>query len=115
MTARRVVLLTGSELRHDYVRKSLALADGIELASSFCEGAERGLRAQLEQKGDTGWTELAHVAAREQVERDFFKDFVKTSPDESRQVHIPKGAINDDSRFHLPRYDCNMFPHGAAS
>lgn len=94
-TPRRIVVLTGSELRHDYVRKVIAAHDGIEVLATYCEGVEQGLRARLELRDHLEWIERAHIEAREQVECDFFEDYVAIAQDFSNPKHLPKGAIND--------------------
>ena len=41
---RRIVILTGSELRHEFLRMYLALSENIEVIYSYCEGQEKSLR-----------------------------------------------------------------------
>ena len=94
-TPRRVVILTGSELRHTYVRKIIAADEGIEVVATYCEGVEQGLRARLEKRDHLEWIERAHIDARDQVERDFFEDYVASAEDFSRPRYLAKGAIND--------------------
>lgn len=91
----RIVILTGSELRHAYMRKAIALAEGIEVARSYCEGTEKSLAniVRQQQRGDD--IRLGHLAAREQSEQDFFASFVALAPDRSAPVFLPKGAINE--------------------
>ncbi|MBF0251424.1 MAG: hypothetical protein HQL35_12440 [Alphaproteobacteria bacterium] len=93
----RVVILTGSELRHSFLRKAFGLADGIEVLLSVCEGEEKSLRSRiLRQKDDGLSTRLRemHVTGREQSEQDFFSSFVSLTPDRSNPLHIPKGDVN---------------------
>ena len=90
----RVLLLTGSELRHDFFRRFLALSEGFEVIGSYCEGREKSLRALTERRTALGDVRRRHVQAREQSERDWFELFLETTPDRSRPHHIPKGAIN---------------------
>jgi hypothetical protein len=106
---KRIVLLTGSELRHAFFRKAMALMPGILVLRSCCEGTEKSLRNLVEaragaragvekradQAGGTADLELAHLAARERSEEDFFGPFVELAPDRSHPVHLPKGAINE--------------------
>jgi phosphoribosylglycinamide formyltransferase 1 len=112
---RKIVLLTGSELRHAFFRKAMALMPGIEVLRSYCEGTEKSLRTLVETRaeaqaaaetragaraaaetraGGEANLELAHLAARERSEEDFFGSFVRISPDRSNPLHLPKGAIN---------------------
>ena len=116
---RKVVILTGSELRHRFFRKALALIPGIEVLRSYGEGTEKSLRTLVEaragacggvearpgarggvetpadQAGGEADLELAHLAARERSEEDFFGPFVELAPDRSHPLHLPKGAINE--------------------
>src|SRR5262245_28135433 len=89
----RVVILTGSELRHTFFRKFLAGSDGIDVVGSYCEGLEKSLAALL--PSDAGESLRArHIANRAQSEVDFFGLFVEQAPDRSQPVFLPKGEIN---------------------
>ena len=89
---RRVVVLTGSELRHDYFRLRLARMPGIAVLRTYCEGREKSLQALAAKK--CAELELWHLAAREQSERDFFELYVREVDDRSNHVFVEKGAIN---------------------
>jgi phosphoribosylglycinamide formyltransferase 1 len=92
----RIVLLTGSELRHSFVRKAIALFPGVTMMRSYCEGAEKSIRRLVESAGSSADSAQArHLAARDQSEDDFFAAFVALAPDRSAPVFIPKGAINE--------------------
>jgi phosphoribosylglycinamide formyltransferase 1 len=91
-----IVLLTGSELRHCFVRKAIALFPGILTMRSYCEGDEKSIRRFVESTDQGVNTVRArHLAARDQSEEDFFASFVALAPDHSAPVFIAKGAIND--------------------
>ncbi|MBI5164236.1 MAG: hypothetical protein HY985_10085 [Magnetospirillum sp.] len=91
----KVVILTGAEVRHDFVRKVVANTEGIETLAVYREAATQGLAAQVE--ADPGASSLMkrHVRLREQDESDFFAAAVRLLPDRCRQVDLAKGAIND--------------------
>jgi phosphoribosylglycinamide formyltransferase-1 len=92
---KRTVILTGSELRHTYLRKAMALSPRIDVTLSFCEGLEQSL-AETIDKGATGAEmQTAHLQSRAQSEDDFFGAFVALTADQSHPHFIPKGAIND--------------------
>lgn len=93
----RIVILTGSELRHEYFRKKLATENRISVAATFCEGLERSHSALVER--DTGEKDMRrnHLLARTQSEKDFFEDYCDAVADQSKPRFIPKGAVNDDS------------------
>lgn len=90
---KRIVILTGSELRHTFMRKFLALSEDIQVIQSYCEGLEKSLPAIVAGEPETT-LRMNHLANREQSEQDFFGLFVDTTPDYSRPVFLPKGAIN---------------------
>jgi len=91
---KRIVVLTGAELRHAFFRKYLALQPGVEILRSYCEGVEKSLQNLLRQEeGDKTWRKR-HLQARDCSERDFFQLFVQTVSDQSQPVFIRKGDIN---------------------
>lgn len=92
---KRIVILTGSELRHDFFRKYVGLSEGIEVINSYCEGQEKSLRAITEKDEEVNDIRLKHLSARERSEKDFFGLFTETSADYSKPVHLPKGEINN--------------------
>lgn len=94
---KRVIVLTGSELRHTYFRLSLAADKRFRVLASFCEGNERSLRARTFSNEQSSWLERQHVLAREQSEQDFFLQFVETTEDNSNPTFLKKGQINDES------------------
>jgi phosphoribosylglycinamide formyltransferase 1 len=94
----KVVLLTGSELRHTFFRRWLALSQGLTVARSYCEGLERSLGAIVSaQPGNE--LRLMHLRAREQSEEDFFRLFVESTEDRSNPIPLVKGEINSTASF----------------
>jgi phosphoribosylglycinamide formyltransferase 1 len=92
----RIVIFTKSELRHVFFRKALALAEGIEVLASFCEGSAGSLKEQLDQEdGRLASNQLDHLMARDLSEKDFFGPLVALSPDLSRPIQIAGGGVND--------------------
>lgn len=93
---KRVVLLTGSELRHSFLRKALGLANGLAIALTICEGAEASLTNRMAAK-DAGEAaeRVRHASARDRSERDFFGAFVDLVPDRSNPRFVPKGTVNE--------------------
>ena len=90
---KKVIILTGSEIRHAFFRKYIALSDDIQVINTYCEGTEKSLRTILENE-KTVDIRLRHVIAREESEKNFFGLFLKHVDDCSNPVFIPKGAIN---------------------
>lgn len=92
---KRIVILTGDELRHEYFRLRLALDGRFTVVGSFCEGAEKGLSARISANPDASDLERAHAAGRAESERAFFAGAVETMDDHSHPKKIAKGAVND--------------------
>lgn len=93
---KKVVILTSSQMRHNYFRKSLSLCEGIKVIASFCEGGDV-LRSMSEKKEENqALIELAHLDARDRSEKDFFGNFVALAPDHSNPIDVPRGAINEE-------------------
>src|SRR5262245_20779719 len=92
---KRIVILTGSELRHTFVRKYIAQLRGVELVASYCEGLEKSLQATVTADTTPNSSRLQHLRARERSEQDFFGAFVATAADRSNPISLPKGEINN--------------------
>ena len=94
-----VVLLTGSEPRHTFMRKAIAAAQDCQVLRSCCEGLEQSLDARLERsQADADSLQARHVFARTLSEDDFFGAFNRITPDHSNPIHLPKGEINDPAQ-----------------
>ncbi len=94
---KKVVVLTGSELRHTFMCKSIALAPNIEVLQSYCEGSEKSLQTQIMQQKSIESLEAKHLNARSRSEKDFFEAFVSLTMDKSNPQQIAKGEINDNN------------------
>ncbi|MES9845366.1 MAG: formyl transferase [Candidatus Sedimenticola sp. 6PFRAG5] len=93
---KRIAILTGNELRHQFMRKALALIPGISVEASYCEKAEKSIRQIVTDRNAPGVKEeLEHLNERERVEEDFFATFCQLAPNRSNPVVVPKNAIND--------------------
>jgi len=92
----KIVILTGSELRHDFVRKFIANSSDIDVVASYCEGAEKSLKVLVENDDEPDNYRLKHLQAREQSEKDFFQLYTDSCDDQSNPSFISKGAINDE-------------------
>jgi methionyl-tRNA formyltransferase len=91
----RIVILTSSELRHDFFRKALALAPRIEVLRSYREGLEKALRTTIDPVRPGAVFQTRHLALREASEQDFFGPFVALTPDHSKPVSVARGAVNE--------------------
>ena len=96
---KRVVVLTGSELRHRFVRKALALSPGIEVVRSYCEGLQNTLVDIVQDRpAEASAAQRAHLDARARSEEDFFGVFDRLAPDRSSALNLDRGKINDPER-----------------
>ncbi|WP_108814267.1 formyltransferase family protein [Loktanella sp. Alg231-35] len=93
-TRTRVVILTGSELRHQYFRHILALDPRLDVVASYCEGNEKSLTRRVADDPDATDLMRAHTQARAQSEHDFFGMATAIMGDHSRPIQIAKGDIN---------------------
>jgi phosphoribosylglycinamide formyltransferase 1 len=88
-----IVILTGAELRHDFVRKILALTPGVHVQRSYCEDVNLGAFVREQPGGNSG--RLAHLEMRERSEHDFFAAFCGFAEDRSNPVRLVKGEVNE--------------------
>ena len=90
----KVIILTGSEIRHEYFRKKVASDKLISVTASFCEGSERSLANRMRMNSKTSLIETQHVDSRLQSETDFFNEYISNVEDKSKPNFINKGDIN---------------------
>lgn len=92
--SKKIILLTGSELRHDFFRMFIAHDEDIEVLASYCESKKGSLNSivQLEENNSI---RTQHLIIREIVEKDFFEVFCDSVEDESSPMSIEKGEINN--------------------
>ena len=91
---KRIVILTGSELRHLFFCRFLASSEGIQVINTYCEGLEKTLRTLVDKDATVKDVRIRHLLAREQAEKDFFGLFVEKTPDLSKPIHLQKEEIN---------------------
>ncbi len=91
---RRIVILTGGELRHDFFRRGLAARPGLRVSGSWCEGTEKSLGNRIGEANRENQFRAQHVALRNADEEAFFRPLIEVTEEASRPRHIPKGAIN---------------------
>jgi len=90
---KKVILLTGSELRHDFFRKFIANDNDIEVLATYCESQKNNLVSQI-QKEEHNSFRSKHLMVRSKVEDDFFGIFCEYTKDNSNPIFIEKGDIN---------------------
>ncbi|MFN9115741.1 MAG: formyltransferase family protein [Bacteroidota bacterium] len=94
--AKRVVLLTGSELRHDFFRIAMARDPEIRVVRSYCESQKGNLQEQVREASTSNSLRTTYLESRSQTERDFFELYCRSTPDLSNPCQIVKGDINRD-------------------
>jgi len=65
----KIVILTGSELRHRFMRMALWAADGVNVARSYCESVEGTALNRAYESGSQ--VQIDHLERRARVEEDF--------------------------------------------
>ena len=90
---KRIVILTGAELRHTYFRMCMALSERYRVITTYCEGLEQSLEATIADEAHKD-LRMRHLAARQQSESDFFGAFCAQIDDRSHPVFLTKGQIN---------------------
>ena len=90
----KVVLITGSELRHEFFRKFIASDSQIKVLATYCE-SEKGNLNQIIESESTNSLRRQHLNARKITENDFFGVFCNHIIDNSNPIFIEKGEINE--------------------
>jgi len=93
--AMTIVILTGTELRHEFFRKFLANQDAVKVLKTYCEGVQNNLAEQVKEQ-DQSSLRNAHLMAREETEKDFFKLYCESTTDLSNPDYIARKEINQD-------------------
>ena len=93
---KRIVILTGSELRHEFFRKRLAASPRINVLRSYCETRENDLRSQVEASREDQHFRLRHLNARTESEMLYFQEPVNIGTDNSKPIELTQGTINSD-------------------
>ena len=91
----KIIILTGDELRHQYLRRVISLSPRIQVLASYCEGTEKSLQTRVAANENSSELMKRHVSMQLQSEEDFFARFTLLTEDKSAAIRIRKGAIND--------------------
>ena len=65
------IIITGSEIRHEYFRKKIASDKRISVLATYCEGSEKSLSNRMRENVDISQLGIQHVEAHLQSEKDF--------------------------------------------
>ena len=91
---KKLVLLTGNELRHEFFRKYIAIQKNINVLSTYCESEKDNLVNQVQKDKNENKLRSIHLEQRKNTENDFFGVFCKTIEDKSNPIFIERGEIN---------------------
>jgi Methionyl-tRNA formyltransferase len=91
---KKIIILTGNELRHTFFRKYISTINDIKVDKTFCESSKGNLTEKVNSDKVENSLRVNHLKMREQVERDFFEIFCETIEDESNPCFIERGSIN---------------------
>lgn len=90
----KIIILTGTHLRHTFFRKTLALSPGIQVLASFCEDSWGVLEKTFVTDIVGKTAQQKHIAARSVSEEDFFGAFCRFVPDYSLPITLQRGTVN---------------------
>jgi hypothetical protein len=69
----RIIILTGSEFRHNFFRKYIASQSGIDVICSFCESQDGNLQQVIASDiKESAELRNLHLMMRDKTEQDFF-------------------------------------------
>ena len=92
----KIILLTGSELRHEFFRKYIAIQKGIQVQLTTCESLKGNLSETVNLDNNNNLRKL-HLSSRAQYEKDFFGLFCDSTEDKSKPTFINRGDINNEN------------------
>lgn len=93
---KRIILITGNELRHDFFRKFIASSTEFCVLKSYCEVPEENLLQNIQAENIHN-SRSRHLKIRAQTEVDFFGLFCSKIIDNSNPEYILKGLINSNN------------------
>jgi phosphoribosylglycinamide formyltransferase-1 len=92
---KKIIILTGNELRHQFFRKLLASFSSIDVVHSYCEVTQDINKVLIGSSENETSLREKHLNLRLQTEADFFSLFNEHIIDKSNPVIITKGEVND--------------------
>jgi folate-dependent phosphoribosylglycinamide formyltransferase PurN len=94
MEKKRIILLTGNELRHQFFRKFLSNKNDLHVVSTYCESSKGGIFDIVDTDLEENKLRRSHLISRNLSEKDFFELYCNNI-DNSKPMFINKGEIND--------------------
>jgi methionyl-tRNA formyltransferase len=92
---KKILILTGNELRHQFFRKLLASVSSIDVVHSYCEVTQDINKALIGSSDNETSLREKHLNLRSQTEADFFSLFNQHIIDKSNPLLIKKGEVNE--------------------
>jgi len=94
---KKVILLTGNELRHQYFCRTMALQNDFEVIAVYCEGIEESLQSRIEANPEASELLKRHAALRAITEQESFASLLQDTQDNVPRFLLSKGDINEPS------------------
>ncbi len=92
----KIIILTGNELRHDYVRMKIAISPQVKVLRTYCCGNKFSLlESQALSNSEADDIKILHLEYRKQIEFDMFSDFINFAEDHSNPVAAEYEAPNN--------------------
>jgi methionyl-tRNA formyltransferase len=96
MTRKRIVIFTGSEIRHKYLVNEFINDERFEVVMAYCESAEKGLLNKVLTSSQSSELEKSHVLQRLESEKNYLSNYDESLFQTANNVKfIPKGSINE--------------------
>jgi len=97
---KRIIILTGSELRHRFFRKAVASHTDINVVRTYCFGMQNTLvESTGKMEGEASHLATKHLEARARSERDFFDPFDRVVADQSNPTERDRRRIDHQEIF----------------
>jgi phosphoribosylglycinamide formyltransferase-1 len=90
---KKLLIITGSELRHEFFRKYISLSGDYTVIKTYCESEINTIKDVVDLDA-VNPLRKKHLLMRDQSEKDFFQLFCSSVPDHSNPEFIKKGDIN---------------------
>lgn len=90
---KRIIILTGNELRHIFFKKFMSLQPSLDVITTFCESTTGNISNQVNKESKNS-LRMEHLNGRRESEIDFFQSFCEDTIDESNSNYIERGDIN---------------------
>lgn len=90
---KRIIILTGDELRHVFFKKFMSIQSSFNVIATFCESTTGNISNQVNKESQNS-LRMEHLNGRKKSEIDFFQSFCDETIDQSNSLFIERGDIN---------------------